>query len=78
MKFFKKLKRQREESFAAIKQSQELLDKLAETEPEVEELHNVALRQLAESKKQACRLRDADRRNHYSEGLTQSYREKLA
>lgn len=74
MKFFKRIKELREEDRAATDNSNALLDELDRTESHVEEQHRAALTQLKESKKQATQLKDADRRNHYSEGLTKSFR----
>jgi len=73
MKFFKKLHVLREENREATQNSQALLDELARTESEVDQQHTEALTQLRESKQQAVRLRDANRRNHFSEGLTKSF-----
>jgi t-SNARE complex subunit (syntaxin) len=81
MKFFRKFREQFEASMAdnhkAIESSQALLDELDRTEHHVDKQHQDALHRLNKSENQARRLKDADRRNHYSEGLTKSFRGKL-
>lgn len=74
MKLFKQLKLMREENLAATRNSQALVEELDRTAQNVEEQHKEAVDQLKESKKRALILKDADRRNHYSEGLTKSFR----
>lgn len=82
MKFFRKFRAQLKESIEANKAAEEnshaLLKELDRTEPHVDEQHDTALRRLRESETQARRLRDADRRNHYSEGLTRSFQGRTA
>lgn len=78
MKFFRKLREQVAENQAAEQNSQALLDELDRTEPQVDELHEIAVERLNESVQQAKRLKDADRRNHYSESLTYAMRGRMA
>lgn len=78
MKFFRKLREQVEENLAATQNSQDLLAELDRTEQDVDKLHEIARTRLDESEKQAKRLRDADRRNHYSESLTHAFRGRTA
>jgi hypothetical protein len=78
MKFFKKLRALREADHAAIQNSEALLQEIERTESEVDAHHEIALQRLTESTEQARRLKDADRRNHYSEGLTKSFRGRTA
>lgn len=74
MKFFKKLRALREADHAAIENSRKLAHEIDRTDPEVDEAHETALQRLEESTEQARRLKDADRRNHYSESLTHAFR----
>lgn len=74
MKFFKQLRKLREEDRVATKNSNALLEELDRTESIIDKQHEEALTQLNESKKRAKKLRDADERNHYSEGLAKSFR----
>jgi predicted nucleotide-binding protein (sugar kinase/HSP70/actin superfamily) len=78
MKFFKKLNVLREENREATANSQALLEELDRTESDIDDQHKAALTQLQESKVQAVRLRDANRRNHFSEGLTKSFQGRTA
>ena len=78
MKIFKKLRDLREADRAAIKNSEALLQETIRTEPEVEKGHEVALVRHREATEQARLLKDADRRNHYSESLTKSFRGRTA
>jgi hypothetical protein len=78
MKFFKRLRDLREADHAAIRNSRAVLAEIERTEPEVDEQHETALARLNESAEQARRLKDADRRNHYSQGLTESFRGRTA
>lgn len=78
MKLFKKLRELRAADHAAIENSRALLDEVTRTDPEVDEMHATALQRLRESTEQARKLKDADRRNHYSEGLTKSFRGRPA
>lgn len=78
MKLFSKLRALREADHAAIENSRAILEEVDRTESEVDEMHATALERLRESTEQALRLKDADRRNHYSEGLTKSFRGRTA
>lgn len=78
MKIFKKFRDLRAADHAAIENSKALLEEVERTDPEVDEMHQTALQRLHESTQQALRLKDADRRNHYSEGLTKSFRGRTA
>lgn len=78
MKLFSKLRALREADHAAIENSKAILEEVARTDPEVDEMHETALQRFHESTQQALRLKDADRRNHYSEGLTKSFRGRTA
>lgn len=78
MKFFKRFHRRPPEQDApAMNRSKELLEELERTEPEIDRRHEVALERLTESAEQARKLKDADRRNHYSESLTHAFRGRL-
>lgn len=78
MNIFQKLKDLRAADRAAIKNSEALLQEVERTDPAVDARHQTALRRLKESTEQARKLKDADRRNHYSEGLTRSFQERAA
>lgn len=78
MNLFKKLRALREADHAAIQNSKALAEEICRTDEEVDQRHETALQRLEESTEQAARLKDADRRNHYSEGLTQSFRGRTA
>jgi hypothetical protein len=78
MKFFKSIKMLREENREATKNSRALMEELDKTESVVDDQHKEALARLDESKKQARILKSADQKNHYSEGLTRSYQERMA
>ena len=78
MKIFKRLQKLREEDRAATKNSHDLLEELDRTESHVDAEHKEALSWLRKSEKQARRLKDADQRNHYSEGLTESFQGRPA
>jgi phosphate uptake regulator len=78
MKLFTKLRALRDADHAAIRNSKALAEEIIRTDPEVDEAHETALQRLEESTEQARRLKDADRRNHYSESLTHAFRGKHA
>lgn len=78
MNFFRKLRELRAADHAAIKNSEAVLEETLRTDPRVDEQHEHALRRLEEATEQARRLKDADRRNHYSEGLTKSFQGRTA
>lgn len=73
-----KFHRRRDEHRAKTETSQQLLAETNRTEPEALEMQRRAQELLAQAEQQAKWLRDADHRNHYSEGLTQSMRGKPA
>lgn len=72
------LQQRRAEDTAAIENSKALVEEMDRTDPEVDQLHRVALERLEESTQQAQRLKAADRRNHYSESLTHAFRGSAA
>lgn len=78
MNLFKRLRALREADRAAIENSRALAEEISRTDPEIDERHETALQRYDESTEQARRLKDADRRNHYSEGLTQSFQGRTA
>ena len=78
MKFFKKLRALREADHAAIENSRAVVEEINRTDQAVDEQHEIALQRLTESTEQARQLKNADRRNHYSEGLTKSFRGRTA
>lgn len=71
MKFWKRLAELREANAAAARENTKVL-KQAETDHETA----LVMRDLADE--QAGKLKSADRRNHYSESLTQSFRGRTA
>ena len=78
MKIFKRLRALREADHAAIENSNAITAEVERTDPEIDRRHQTALARLGESTEQARKLKDADRRNHYSEGLTKSFRGRTA
>jgi hypothetical protein len=71
MKFWRRLAELREANARAARENNEVLQK-AETDHETA----LAMRDVADE--QAGKLKSADRRNHYSESLTQSFRGRTA
>jgi hypothetical protein len=78
MNLFKRWREQIEINHVAAKNSEKLLEELDRTEPDIEEQHREALHFLSTTETQARRLRAANHRNHYSEGLTESFRGRPA
>lgn len=78
MKIFKRLRALRDADHAAIENSNALTAEVERTDSEIERRHQTALARLGESAEQARKLKDADRRNHYSEGLTKSFQGRTA
>lgn len=71
MKFWKRLAELRQINHAATENNQQVLE-------QAEKDHVVALAMHDKASEQAGKLSATDRRNHYSESLTQSFRGKPA
>jgi hypothetical protein len=78
VKFLTRLRALREVNAEATRTSEKVLEQADRSVPEIDKSYKQALSRLAEATAQANTLSGMDRRNHYSESLTESFQGRTA